>query len=194
MSDLVEQVKALGAHDVPTKGGRTLAYVYDSGLEEVDELARQALGAYCDSNGLDPTAFPSLMRMENELVGIAADLLDAPDGAVGTVTSGGTESCLLAVQSARDSRRDVERPRIVVPDTVHAAFKKAAHYFGVEAVVVPVGDDFRADVERDHDRRHTLEERQQLLGLPSRRGLNVGLQAAMSARNLDLHRKPFLRT
>ena len=119
MSELIEQVKALGADDVPTKGGRTLAYVYDSGLEEVDELARQALGAYCDSNGLDPTAFPSLMRMENELVGVAADLLDAPDTVVGTVTSGGTESCLLAVQSARDSRPDVERPRIVVPDTVH---------------------------------------------------------------------------
>ena len=147
MSELIERVKALGADDVPTKGGRTLAYVYDSGLEEVDELARQALGAYCDSNGLDPTAFPSLMRMENDLVGIAADLLDAPDTAVGTVTSGGTESCLLAVQSARDAHPEVERPRIVVPDTVHAAFRKAAHYFGVELVVVPVGEDFRADVE-----------------------------------------------
>ena len=68
-----------------------------------------------------------------------------PDSAVGTVTSGGTESCLLAVQSARDSRPDVTRPRMVLPSTVHAAFLKAAHYFGVEAVVVPVGPDFRAD-------------------------------------------------
>ncbi len=143
--DLLAQLKELGADDVPTKGGRTLAYVYDSGLADVDELAREALGAYCDSNGLDPTAFPSLMRMENELVGIAADLLDAPPSVVGTVTSGGTESCLLAVQAARDARPEVAGPRMVVPDTVHAAFRKAAHYFGVELVVVPVGEDFRAD-------------------------------------------------
>ena len=61
------------------------------------------------------------------------------------MTSGGTESCLLAVQGARDSRPDVDRPRMVVPSTVHAAFLKAAHYFGVEAVVVAVGADFRAD-------------------------------------------------
>lgn len=144
-ADLLDRLRALGADDLPTKGGRTLAYVYDSGLGDVDELARAALGAYCDTNGLDPTAFPSLMRMENELVGFAADLLRAPDTVVGTVTSGGTESCLLAVQSARDARPEVTRPRMVVPDTVHAAFLKGAHYFGVEAVVVPVRDDFRVD-------------------------------------------------
>ncbi|WP_367619022.1 aminotransferase class V-fold PLP-dependent enzyme [Nocardioides sp. ChNu-153] len=88
--------------------------------------------------------------MENEVVGAACDLLDAPDPVVGTVTSGGTESVLLAVQTARDARPDLAaaglRPRMVVPSTVHAAFHKAAHYFGVETVVVPVGPDFRADV------------------------------------------------
>ncbi|RYJ06371.1 MAG: aspartate aminotransferase family protein, partial [Actinomycetales bacterium] len=130
----------------PVHGGRTLAYVYDSGLPDVDRIGREAVAAYAGSNGLDPTAFPSLLQMENEVVGFTSNLLDAPDGAVGTVTSGGTESCLLAVQSARDSRPDVTRPRMVVPSTVHAAFLKAAHYFGVEAVVVPVGADFRADV------------------------------------------------
>src|SRR5690606_13017596 len=52
---------------------------------------------------------------------------------------------LLAVQGARDSRPDVTNPRMVLPSTAHAAFHKAAHYFGVEAVLVPVADDFRAD-------------------------------------------------
>ena len=59
-----------------------------------------------------------------------------PATAVGTVTSGGTESVLLAVQAARDARPDVDRPRMVLPATAHAAFHKAAHYFGVEAVMV----------------------------------------------------------
>jgi sphinganine-1-phosphate aldolase len=126
-------------------GGRTLAYVYDSGLPDVDRIGREAVAAYAGSNGLDPTAFPSLLQMENDLVGRTARLLDAPEGAVGTVTSGGTESVLLAVQAARDGRPDVDRPRMVLPETAHAAFHKAAHYFRVEPVLVPVGADFRAD-------------------------------------------------
>ena len=64
-------------------GGRTLAYVYDAGDPEVDRVAREAVAAYAASNALDPTAFPSLLQMENELVGFACDLLDAPGTAVG---------------------------------------------------------------------------------------------------------------
>ena len=145
MSDPLERLRDLQRADLPVHGGRTLAYVYDSGDAEVDRVAREAVASYAASNALDPTAFPSLLQMENELVGFACDLLDAPDTAVGTVTSGGTESILLAVQGARDSRPDVTRPRMVLPTTAHAAFHKAAHYFGVEAVMVPVGPDFRAD-------------------------------------------------
>jgi glutamate/tyrosine decarboxylase-like PLP-dependent enzyme len=74
-------------------------------------------------------------------------LLDGPPTVVGSITSGGTESVLLAVQTARDAHPDVERPRMVLPATAHAAFHKAAHYFGVEAVLVPTGPGFRADVE-----------------------------------------------
>ena len=85
--------------------------------------------------------------MENELVGRACDLLDAPAEAVGTITSGGTESVLLAVQAARDSRPEVAHPQMVLPTTAHAAFHKAAHYFGVEPVMVDVGPDFRARPE-----------------------------------------------
>lgn len=144
-SALLDRMHAMQAGDLPVHGGRTLAYVYDGGDAEVDRIGREAVAAYAGSNALDPTAFPSLLRMENELVGFACRLLDAPDGAVGTVTSGGTESILLAVQGARDSRPDVERPTMVLPATAHAAFHKAAHYFGVEAVLVPVGADFRAD-------------------------------------------------
>ncbi len=144
MNDVLARLRELQAGDVPVTGGRTLAYVYDSGLEEADRVGREAVAAYAGSNGLDPTAFPSLLTMENELVGFAADLLDGPDTTVGTVTSGGTESVLLAVQGARDARPDIERPRMVLPVTAHAAFHKAAHYFGVEAVTVDVDERFRA--------------------------------------------------
>jgi sphinganine-1-phosphate aldolase len=145
VSDALERLKALQAADLPVHGGRTLAYVYDSGLPDVDRIGREAVAAYAGSNGLDPTAFPSLLQMENELVGFALGLLDGPDTAVGTVTSGGTESVLLAVQAARDAHPDIAEPRMVLPATAHAAFHKAAHYFGVEPVLVPVAGGFTAD-------------------------------------------------
>ena len=57
---------------------------------------------------------------------------------------------LLAVQGARDAHLATHpdvRPAMVLPDTAHAAFHKAAHYFGVEAVLVPTRADFRADLD-----------------------------------------------
>ncbi|WP_246057114.1 hypothetical protein [Nocardioides eburneiflavus] len=83
MPDPIERLAEMQRGDLPVHGGRTLAYVYDSGDPEVDRIAREAVAAYAASNALDPTAFPSLLRMENELVGFACDLLDAPESAVG---------------------------------------------------------------------------------------------------------------
>ncbi|XVS60473.1 pyridoxal phosphate-dependent decarboxylase family protein [Actinosynnema sp. CA-299493] len=144
--DVLAELRALRAGDLPTHGGRTLAYVYDSALPGLDELAASAHALASSVNGLDPTAFPSLLRLENDVVSTAARLLGGGAAAVGTVTSGGTESCLLAVVAARDSRPEVTRPSMVLPETAHAAFHKAAHYFGVRVVAVPVDPEtFRAD-------------------------------------------------
>ncbi len=140
--DVLASLRELRAGDLPTHGGRTLAYVYDSGLSEVDSLGAAAHALASSANGLDPTAFPSLLRMENDLVAAAGALLG---GGVGSVTSGGTESCLLAVLAARNSRPDIEAPSIVLPSTAHAAFHKAAHLFGLRRIDVPVADSFRAD-------------------------------------------------
>jgi glutamate/tyrosine decarboxylase-like PLP-dependent enzyme len=67
------------------------------------------------------------------------------------MTSGGTESILLSVKAHRDYFRekmpDVREPEIIIPVTAHPAFLKAAHYFDVKPVVVPVRDDYRADPE-----------------------------------------------
>ncbi|MFT4188678.1 MAG: aminotransferase class V-fold PLP-dependent enzyme [Aeromicrobium sp.] len=143
--EVLAALERLRAEDVPTHGGRTLAYVYDSGIAEADELGRRALAMFGASNGLDPTAFPSLRRMEADLVADARRLFHGTPDMVGTATSGGTESILLAVKTARDAA-GVDDPVIVVPTTIHAAFHKACAYFGVERVAVPVDPaTFRAD-------------------------------------------------
>ncbi|MEH3032579.1 MAG: aminotransferase class V-fold PLP-dependent enzyme [Aeromicrobium erythreum] len=131
-------LEELRAKDLPTHGGRTLAYVYDSGIAEADALGREALAAFGSTNGLDPTAFPSLLAMENDLVATARRMFHGSPAMVGTATSGGTESILLAVKTARDAHPDVVDPVVVVPSTIHAAFHKACRYLRVERVTVPV--------------------------------------------------------
>ncbi|MEG3616748.1 pyridoxal phosphate-dependent decarboxylase family protein [Isoptericola haloaureus] len=142
---VLERLTALRAHDAPTHGGHVLSYVYDSGEPELDRLAGEAIRAMQPVNGLDPTTFGSVAALERDLVGFTRDLLGGDDEVVGTVTSGGTESCLLAVKTARDAwlaahglRPGEARPRLVLPTTAHAAFRKAAHYFGLETDLVPV--------------------------------------------------------
>ncbi|QDQ98832.1 pyridoxal phosphate-dependent decarboxylase family protein [Tomitella fengzijianii] len=138
--------------DLPTRGGTTTAYVFDSGLDQVDAVALRAYELLAHVNGLDPTQFPSVARIENDLVSIVAGQLGGDHETVGTVTSGGTESCLLAVLGARElwrRRRSTGNPRIVVPATAHAAFFKAAHLFGLKVQTVPVDPDtLRADPEQ----------------------------------------------
>ncbi|MEO3856065.1 aspartate aminotransferase family protein [Acrocarpospora sp. B8E8] len=136
VADLLAELTRLKAADLPVRGGKVTAYVYDTGRAEVHDAAFAAYAEMLEVNMLDPTAFPSMVALEKQVVGAVAELLGNP-AAPGIFTSGGTESIMLAVKAARDARA-VERPRIVVPVTAHPAFHKAAHYLGVEVVAVPV--------------------------------------------------------
>ncbi|MCL6517645.1 aminotransferase class V-fold PLP-dependent enzyme [Alicyclobacillus sp.] len=130
------------ARDLRAKGGDVWAYVYDSGLPEAEAVAEQALLRFQRLNGLDFTVFPSLLQLENDVVGMVAQLFHPGPETVGTFTSGGTESILLAVKAARDRflvrHPNVLVPEIILPVTAHAAFHKAAHLLGLRPVVLPV--------------------------------------------------------
>ncbi|MCA9636254.1 MAG: aspartate aminotransferase family protein [Myxococcales bacterium] len=148
---LFATLESFRAQDVSWRDGRTWAYVYDPGAE-ADAVLKRAFTMYLSENGLDPTAFPSVLRLENELVAMAAAHLGGDADVVGNFTSGGTESIMLAVKTARDHARafrpQIARPEMILPETAHAAFHKAAHFLGVEVVLTPVDPvTFKADVE-----------------------------------------------
>lgn len=143
---ILAALEQLREADAPTHGGHVLSYVYDSGLAELDELAASAIRLVQPVNGLDPTTFTSVAVMEREVVGFARTMLNGSPEVVGSVTTGGTESCLLAVKTARDNWTGTGTPRLVAPVTVHAAFQKAAHYFGLELDLIPVSKDGVVDV------------------------------------------------
>src|SRR5258705_2992735 len=139
---ILAEIQGLRRAGLRTYGGCLFAYVYDSAVPGLDDLTASAYALSAHVNGLNPTVFPSLLAMENALVGAAAGLLGGgPAGVttvVGNVTSGGTESLILAVKAARDSRPDISEPELVVASSAHAAFAKAASYLKVRLVPVPV--------------------------------------------------------
>lgn len=146
-ASILDRLRELRASDAPTHGGNVLAYVYDSGLPELDELADAAAQLARPVNGLDPTVFPSVAAMERDLIAFTKRMLHGGRAVVGSVTSGGTESCLLAVKTARDLWREAHpespaaRPRLVAPITAHAAFQKACELFDLEFDAVPCNAD-----------------------------------------------------
>ncbi len=147
--ELREQLRSRRSDDVDWRGGRIWSLVYAAGHEH-DAVVQDAYREFASENMLGPTAFPSLATMEKEVVLMLLDLLGAdPQSAGGTMTSGGTESIILAVKAYRDRARavhpEIAEPEMIVPTTAHPAFLKAGDLLGVRAVPVPIDDTFRAD-------------------------------------------------
>jgi glutamate/tyrosine decarboxylase-like PLP-dependent enzyme len=145
---ILDELQALEKDDVDWKSGRVFSLAYYAG-PDVLALATAANARYLSTNALNTAAFPSLRRFQSDVVSAMAELLSGGAQAAGFVTSGGTESLLLAVKAARNRgrARGVSAPEMVLPTTAHAAFEKGAEYFGVRSVRVPVREDFRADPE-----------------------------------------------
>ena len=123
--------------------------VYNGDQEHIDFL-NKVYAINSQSNPLHSDIWPSAAKFEAEIVSMTAQMLGAgKKDIVGTVTSGGTESILLAMKTYRDYARDkkgIKRPNMIVPTTVHAAFDKASQYFDIKMIRIPVDADFRADV------------------------------------------------
>lgn len=147
VDEVISELVDKRAEDVRWEDGRTFGMVYDGG-PGVREVAERAASLYLHENALNTVAFPSLGAIQSEVVGWTAALLHG-EGAAGFLTSGGTESILCAVKAARErgrAERGVDAPEMIVAESAHAAFHKAAHLFGLTVHKVPVLADWRADV------------------------------------------------
>jgi hypothetical protein len=135
--------------DLDWRRGRHAAFVWHAD-DAVETVAREAYALFMTENGLGMRVFPSLRRMEADVVAMVAGLLGGDASVMGHMTAGGTESIFLAAHAAREwarrHRLDVTAPEIVAAFSAHPAIDKAAHYLGMRVVRVPTGSDFRADV------------------------------------------------
>ncbi len=149
IDDVIAELNAKRARDVRWQDGRTFGMVYDGG-PSVHEVAARAAMLYLHENALNTKAFPSLGAIQADVVRWTADLLHGPQSAAGFMTSGGTESILCAVLAARErgrKERGITAPHMVVPESAHAAFHKAAHLFDIKVTKTKVRADWTADTD-----------------------------------------------
>ena len=151
-ADVLTEMRALAEQEHERwRSGHVSGAVYHGGDEHL-RLLSDVYALHSQSNPLHADVWPSATKYEAEIISMTAGMLGAAEAegqVCGSVSSGGTESILLAMKAYRDcarAERGILRPEIVVPETAHAAFDKAAEYFGIRRVNVPVGADLRADV------------------------------------------------
>ncbi|XP_071896431.1 sphingosine-1-phosphate lyase 1 isoform X5 [Anas platyrhynchos] len=134
--------------DVRWEDGKVSGTVY-SGEEKLTRLLVQVYEEFAWSNPLHPDIFPGLRKMEAEVVRIACTLFHGGPSSCGAMTSGGTESILMACKAYRDLayERGIKHPEMLVPVSAHAAFDKAAHYFGMKMIHIPLTKTMEVDVQ-----------------------------------------------
>ena len=147
--ELINELKQSKSKDVDWRHGKGWSLVYYAGDEHTDFI-KQVYNLFFSENGAGPALFPSLRKMEAEVVAMVLDLLGGSGSEVGAMTSGGTESILLSMKAYRDYARDkkpeIKNPAIIIPESVHPAFLKAAAYFDINTVYVPLDEDLKMDV------------------------------------------------
>jgi sphinganine-1-phosphate aldolase len=147
---LREEMESRGAGDAKWRDGKTAVYVFNAG-PEIAQVQHEAYTLYMSENGLGPLAFPSLAQMEREVIEMALSILHGPEGATGSMTSGGTDSITMAMKAARDyarAHKGLKGPgNIVLPQSAHPAFDKGAHLMDIEVRRIPLktDDSYEAD-------------------------------------------------
>uniref|UniRef100_A0A8C1HC29 sphinganine-1-phosphate aldolase n=2 Tax=Cyprinus carpio TaxID=7962 RepID=A0A8C1HC29_CYPCA len=137
--DKIREYETLSESPVDWAKGKVSGAVY-WGDEKLTDLLVKVYGEFAWSNPLHPDLFPGVRKMEAEVVRMACALFNGGPDSCGTVTSGGTESILMACKAYRDMahERGIKHPEIIAPVSVHAAFDKAAHYFGMKLIHIPL--------------------------------------------------------
>ena len=146
---ILQTMQDLRANDVKWHDGKVFSLVFHAG-DEISDLLKEAYAMFFSENGLNPTAFPSLRRFETEVVAMTAALLGSDGSVVGNMTSGGTESLLMTVKTARDYARhkypNICEPEMILPASAHPGLDKAGEYFDVKVIRTPIDKNFQADV------------------------------------------------
>ncbi|MEE4608009.1 MAG: aspartate aminotransferase family protein [Desulfobacteraceae bacterium] len=158
--DVYQELATMAAEEnTRWQSGQVSGTFYHAG-EAHREFLNRVCALFTHVNTIQFDLCPSMFKMESEVIAMAARMLNAEaalardpaDAVCGTMTSGGSESILMAMKVYRDwgrAAKGITTPEVVMPATAHPAFDKAGEYFGIRMVHVPVeAPDFRVDPRR----------------------------------------------
>jgi sphinganine-1-phosphate aldolase len=148
--EVLREMNSFTDKDVDWRTGKVMTGLYDPGAA-AHAVAVEAYTRFLPHNALYVNMYPSIGKMEKDVVVSVAELLRADDEVVGNITSGGTESIMMAIKTARDwakvNRPEITEPEMVLPVSAHPAFLKAAHYYNVKVVQTAIElKEYRADL------------------------------------------------
>ncbi len=146
--EILRKMNEIRSNDLNWESGKVFGYVYHA-TDEHTEFLKKAYQLFFSENAINPMAFPSLRQFEAELIAMIADLLGGDHRTNGTMTSGGTESILLAMKTYREwayKKKGIKHPEVVLPISAHPAFDKAAYFFNLKKIHIPLTEDYRVDI------------------------------------------------
>ncbi len=150
VSEVLNELDVLQQQDPDVHGKRLFGLVYPTGREDIESLVHAVYDKFLFSNALNPLRFPAQAQIERDVIATMGELAHRTptEHHGGSMTSGGTESILMSmlVNRERARARGIERPQILAPTSAHPAYAKAAHYFDMDYVQIPLDADYRADV------------------------------------------------
>ena len=150
--DVIGELETLERAEADELHGHLMLYKFSlPHHKEVANISQEAHNLFLKKNGLFDAVLPGFAKIEKEVKYMAAEILNGDENTRVNITSGGTESIYCALNAARQwanvHKPEITAPEIVAPVSVHAAFSKWCRFAGIHLKRVPLGEDFRADVD-----------------------------------------------
>ena len=144
-ADILRELEELHRLDHDYANGRILG----SMCTEAHPFAKEVYCKFLDTNLGDPGLFKGTKLIEERVVQSIGEMLSL-DKAYGNIVTGGTEANLMAIRAARNHARKykgIVDGEIIIPDSAHFSFKKAADMLNLRIVEAKLDDNYKIDVE-----------------------------------------------
>ena len=143
--DILNELDELHRLDHDYADGRILG----SMCTEAHPFAKEVFCKFLDTNLGDPGLFKGTKQIENKVIKSIGELLSL-DEAYGNIVTGGTEANLMAMRAARNHARKykgIVDGEIIIPESAHFSFKKAADMLNLKIVEAKIDENYRIDVK-----------------------------------------------
>lgn len=143
--DILKKLDEIHKWDNEYAEGRILG----SMCTEAHPFAKEVYCKFLDTNLGDPGLFKGTKFLESEVVKSIGELLSL-DNAYGNIVTGGTEANIMAIRAARNHARKykgIVDGEIIIPESAHFSFKKAADMLNLKIVEVKLDENYKIDVE-----------------------------------------------